>query len=432
LTEHSSLQSALLSLPFELYLDIFLLLRPRDLISIKHSCRRLGYVVSSEEETLFFFFLKRTDRLPGAFDVYRSTILPGILPTLDGLVNLQSRVDVVDRLLRFLITEILNESFRADASEWYKDPTKRACFHDIINDIRPFLLLLGHFFEAFKAYFACLLREKGDVRSYDDIRFLQSWILRHYSPHAAQRLTLIYRDLMRSLGRKLRPPSYANRAERTLRGWTHDPAKPEDCRDIAIFGGLQVRTRYICCTVTQHSMSRSQILTPPPNVGQVDIIGKQTILRIISMTGFNSRMRATDRFLARYLGRSRSVKPDEFSSGITQPLDRDIAELIRPCLTEFRYFLPQDARELAGVMRLDVDESIHYQAGFGCKVFVADYEPEDDPRGRKDKSTGLSLVAHPPRHACDCQDTICECENIDYVVYLRSMTVLHEHSQARS
>lgn len=188
--------------------------------------------------------------MPEAFDIYRSTTLPRTLPTLDSLLDLQLRVNVVDRLLRYLITEILNESFRVDASEWYKDPTKRACFHDIINDITPYLLLLGHFFEAFKAYFASLLHEKGDVRSYNDIRFLQSWILRHYSPHAAQRLTLIYRDLMRSLGRKLRPPSYANRAERTLRGWTHDPAKPEDCRDIAIFGGLQVCARHRCVALS--------------------------------------------------------------------------------------------------------------------------------------------------------------------------------------
>lgn len=206
--------------------------------------------MSSEEETLFFFFLKRTDHLPEAFDVYQSTILPRTLPTLNSFIDLQFRVDVVDRLLRYVVTEILSESFRTDASEWYKDPTKRACFHDVINDIKPYLLLLGHFFEAFKAYFTCLLREKGDVGSDTEIRFLQSWILRHYSPYAAQRLTLIYRDLMRILGRKLRPPSYANRAERTLRGWTHDPAKPEDCRDIAIFGGLQVRARQLCVALS--------------------------------------------------------------------------------------------------------------------------------------------------------------------------------------
>jgi len=179
-------------------------------------------------------------------------------------------------------------------------------------------------------------------------------------------------------------------------------------------------------------MSRFRTLLLPPNVEQADIIGKKTVLRIISMTGFNNRMRATDRFLAKYLGRSRSVKPDEFSNRITQPLDRDIAGLIRPCLMAFRYFLPEDARELAGVTKAGFDESIYYQAGFGCRVFMADYEPEDDAGGQNNESTGLSLVAHPPRHTCDSHDTICECGNTDYVVYLRSMTLLHEHSQGRS
>lgn len=79
-----------------------------------------------------------------------------------------------------------------------------------------------------------------------------------------------------------------------------------------------------------------------------------------------------------------------------------------------------------------MDESIHYQAGFGCKVFVTDYEPEKSVRGLNDEVIGSSLVAHPPRHACDCHDTICECGNTDYVAYLRSVRVLYEHSQGRS
>ena len=237
----------MLHLPLEIYLEIFFLLTPYDLIKTKHSCRTLYRVVSLGEEALFLFFVRKSTSLPKAFDVYRATALPGTLPTLNGLLALQSRVDVAECLVGHLITDILTESFRMDASEWLKDPTKRACYHDVINDIEPYLLLLGHFLEAFREYFAGLLREKAAVRSYADIRFLQSWILRHYSPHAAQRVTLVYRDLMRCLGRKLRPPSYANRAERTIRGWTHDPAKPEDCRDIAIFGGLQVRFFELDC-----------------------------------------------------------------------------------------------------------------------------------------------------------------------------------------
>lgn len=152
------------------------------------------------------------------------------------------------------------------------------------------------------------------------------------------------------------------------------------------------------------------------------------MLHIISMTGYNNRMRATDRFLAKYLGRSRSVKTDEFKSRITQPLERDIAKLIRPCLCEFRYFLPYDARDLAGVKSSNNDEPIHYQAGFGCKVFVADYEPDDDPQEQDSISTGPSLIAEPPRHACTCHDTPCECQDKSYLAYLRSMPLLHEHA----
>ena len=253
LTQKSPARPSLLSLPLELYLEIFSSLAPQDIVEIKRSCRTLYCVVSSEEEALFSFLLKTDPDLAEASTVYRSTALPKTPPTLQSFFLLKRRVDVVDCLLRYVITDILNESFRMDVAEWSKDPTKRACFHDVINDIRPYFLLLGHFLEAFKGYFGCLIRERAATYSGADVRLLQSWILRHYSPHAAQRLTLVYRDLMRSLGRKLRPPSYANRTERTLRGWTHDPAKPEDCRDIAIWGGLQVRISYTISKIFNQS-----------------------------------------------------------------------------------------------------------------------------------------------------------------------------------
>lgn len=373
----------------ELYLEIFFLLTPYEVVKIKYSSRALYHIVSSEEEALFSFFLRRSPHLLEAFKMYRSTVLPKTLPLLNTYFALKLRVDIVDRLLRYVITDILNESFRMDAAEWSRDPLKQACFDDVISDIRPYMLLLGHFLEVFKSYFGRTVQEKVAEHSYAEIRLLQSWILRHYTPYAAQRVTLVYRDLMRSLGRKLRPPSYANRTERTLRGWTHDPAKPEDCRDIAIFGGLQ------------------------------------TVWRIISMTGYNNRMRATDRFLTRYLGRVKSVKPDEFSSQITQPLDRDMARLIRPCLKEFRYFLPHDAKDLAALGAAVFDRRIYMNAGFGCKVFTEDYQPDEDEAEVEEES--VPLIADPPRHGCDC-DAVCGCGNKEYLVLLQKMSVLHEES----
>ena len=135
------------------------------------------------------------------------------------------------------------------------------------------------------------------------------------------------------------------------------------------------------------------------------------------MTGYNNRMRATDRFLAKYLGRVKSGKPDEFYSPITQPLERDVARLIRPSLNEekFRYFLPQDASELAGITAKDIEVPIHYQAGFGCRVFSVDYRPEDED------GVVPPLIANPPRHGCSCEDATCVCGNKNYLVRLQKM-----------
>lgn len=198
-------------------LEILILLAADDLVNLKQVCRSFYNIISAEEANLFSHCIKRSPELLQAYHLYTSVPLPATPPTLNSFYALQARVSIVDRLLRFVITDILSESFRMDASEW--DATKRGCFDDVIKDIRPHLTLVGHFLDAFRDYLGRLIRQRSILQT-DIIASIQSWILRHYSPYAAQRVSLVYRDLMRSLSRKLRPPSFANRTERTLRGWT--------------------------------------------------------------------------------------------------------------------------------------------------------------------------------------------------------------------
>lgn len=115
------------------------------------------------------------------------------------------------------------------------------------------------------------------------------------------------------------------------------------------------------------------------------------------MPGYNNRMKATDRFLDQYLGRSRTSKSGEFMTPIAQPLEREIAKLARPQLKDFIHLLPIVTKEMAAVSEVDEHVTVHYGAGFGCKIFRTDYEPDEED---EEDAAHVSLLADPPRQ-CD-------------------------------
>ncbi|KAL8828004.1 MAG: hypothetical protein Q9191_002841 [Dirinaria sp. TL-2023a] len=304
-----------------------------------------------------------------ALEIYGCTALPRVFPTLKHLVALTHRVNLVDKLARLLIIDILNEAYAQNISLWAKQPARWNTYQDAIQDIKPYFLLLGHFLEAFRANFVYLL--SVGFYQHDIAALLSGWVLRHYTPYASLRVCLAYRDLMSKLARKLRPPSYANSAERGLRGWTRDPAKPEDCQDIAVFGGLEA------------------------------------VYGIMSIAGYRNRMRAMDRFLSEQSGRLGKGKQYTVATPTMPPLTRCLAKTLHAqLLSPFSPLLVHNntrLQDLTPAPSAEGDpsgETIHYDAGFGCHVFAAGYEP--DPSSFTDANAeggeNLSLIANQPLH----------------------------------
>ena len=358
--------SPLLFLPVELLLQVFHLLSPKDIVNVQLSCKTFYQIISVQEEALVSLYLRKHRDIRGAFEVYRCTALPTVLPRLNDLLGMMHRVDIVDNLVRILTTDILNETYRQDKSIWSKEPAKWTTYKDIINDIKPYFVLLGHFFEAFRAQFASLASKKPSLRGHKGLpSSLSSWIMRRYSPYAAIRVCLIYYDLMLKLGRKLRPPSYANAAERGLRGWTRDPAKPQDCHDIAVIGGLE------------------------------------GVYRIMSISGYKKRMRAMDRLLSGRYGQPQEGEHDMITIPTMPPLDRSTAKTLRTLLPPGIPYI--QAHHLVGLNPNEVDlmddNVIFYGAGFGCYVFTDGYDPKTSSKRITEEDDKLYLVANPPRHS---------------------------------
>ena len=342
---------------------------PEEVVNLQLSCKKLHHIVSVQQEALVSIFLKKYGRVRLALEVYSCTALPRVLPRLKDLIALTHRVNLVDKLVRHLLTEILNEAYGQDISLWAQQPARRKTYQDAIQDIEPYFLPLGHFLESFRANFVYLLSGKFDWDSHDALPLLlSSWALRHYTSYASIRVCLAYRDLMNKLARKLRPPSYANAAERGLRGWTRDPAKPEDCRDIAVFGGLHA------------------------------------VYQIMSISGYRHRMRAMDRVLLEQSGRLGKGDLCTMATPTMLPLDRRMSKTLHahlhsrnsPLLAHNNALL----REFAGVGSDEAElfrQPVHYDAGFGCHVFTAGYHPDTSSSADAEADESLPLIANPPR-----------------------------------
>lgn len=371
-SESNLVESPLQSLPVELFLQITHDLCPREIVNLQLSCKTLYHIVSVQEEALVSMSLRNYPNIRLALEVYSCTTLPRVLPRLKDLIALTHRVNVVEKLVRFLITDILNEAYGHDIAVWAQQPTRWNTYQDAIQDVEPYFLLLGHFLEAFRANFVYLMTRGFNWDSRDAIAsLLSSWTLRHYHPYASVRVCLVYRDLMDKLARRLRPPSYANAAERGLRGWTRDPAKPEECRDIAVFGGLE------------------------------------SVYSIMCTPSYRHRMRAMDRCLSEQTGRLGKGKHYTMAAPTMPPLTRNMAKSLHahllsrnsPLLAHNNALL----QNLTGVPSIEADPSddpVHYNAGFGCRVFTAGYDPEANPFAEvegAEGAEGVSLIVNPPR-----------------------------------
>ncbi len=74
---------------------------------------------------------------------------------------------------------------------------------------------------------------------------IEKRIIDRYHPEYLLKLHQMYKLLLAAFVRKLRPPSYAGRLERSLRGWSKTPASQDDIVKVLLLGGLRVVNRII-------------------------------------------------------------------------------------------------------------------------------------------------------------------------------------------
>lgn len=128
-------------------------------------------------------------------------------------------------------------------------------FHPRYQRIRsrcePLILTLYHFFESYRnVLMKPVINETSGSRksgplyspSLDQLaspREIEKKIIDRYDTKQLLQVHQIYKLLLAAFVRKLRPPSYAGRLERSLRGWSKTPASQDDIVKVLLLGGIR-------------------------------------------------------------------------------------------------------------------------------------------------------------------------------------------------
>ncbi|MCJ1226332.1 hypothetical protein MMC12_002982 [Toensbergia leucococca] len=117
----------------------------------------------------------------------------------------------------------------------------------MIRNMRPLLLMIFHFFENYR-----IARTKSNnmdraITSEDELVEVETRIMELYEPNDLYQAHAMYKFLILVITRKLRPPTYAGKMERSLRGWRQKPATSAEMAKLVVLGGLEAVAEVVKC-----------------------------------------------------------------------------------------------------------------------------------------------------------------------------------------
>lgn len=183
--------------------------------------------------------------------LYRSLAAP--MPyTSKQLLGLCHRFHVVDHLADFLVHRMVSELHYVDPIEALNHSGIEAVTTGIVPKIRPYLLMLFHFLEMYRAELAeaaqkCDTLAKNFIRAH---RRVEAHIVRQYNGHAIHSFVTLAHYLMKIMKEYLCPASYVGFLERRLRGWLAEPAPFKYCMRLLVIGGLE--SVYMVISIPKH------------------------------------------------------------------------------------------------------------------------------------------------------------------------------------
>ena len=234
---HSMFRCRLAALPVELQVQILTLLSFHDILSLCRTARFFQHVITLNQSQIV---REQTAKeiAPWMLDLYPPP--PPSRVHLHYLAGLRHRLAICSRLSSRVADYITREIFRRTSAK------SRARFqkqHDgMQRKMVPLLSALFHYFESFRAAYVNEIQRDGPnikVPGNPGGNSFEEVILCGYDGRVLLQAVQMYKLLYTAFGRRLRPPTYAGRLERSLRGWRRPGPSHNDLAKILIIGGIR-------------------------------------------------------------------------------------------------------------------------------------------------------------------------------------------------
>lgn len=226
---------ALYRFPAELQLQIVCDLSYSDLLSLRQASRASYQLVAVNEAHIVRHHMAHVVP-PHMAKLYRASATAD--PSLRFLAGLAKRLDICNSLAGLIAEHMTTFWFRRTTAASKK---KFAPQQEVMRRrMVPPLFTLLHHFEKFRDLYITRLAPMTLPADFDPSSW-EVWerdTLGDYDDQVLEQAHMMYTVLIESLVRQLRPPSYAGRLERSLRGWNRHRPPEHQMVKVILVGGI--------------------------------------------------------------------------------------------------------------------------------------------------------------------------------------------------
>ncbi|KAK4101769.1 hypothetical protein N658DRAFT_54627 [Parathielavia hyrcaniae] len=224
------------ALPNELQVEIIASLPLSDILNLRRASRSLHALVSLNETPITRYHLDH--HVPA----YAKRLYPaprGVPLNLHHLCGLWHRLHVAAKLSHLICEWVSKELFLRNTEEKKREfaPQRERMRRRLI----PRLFTVFHFFETYRALHLKYVAEHGYGlhQTPYTINPIEAEILNMYDDRTLLQVHEIFPLVMASFDRRLRPPTYVGRVERSLRGYLREKPPEEVHVAILCLGGIR-------------------------------------------------------------------------------------------------------------------------------------------------------------------------------------------------
>ncbi|KAF7915584.1 hypothetical protein BELL_0305g00010 [Botrytis elliptica] len=239
--QSASLSDLLLTLPTELQAQIISPLPIHTILDLRQVSRSFHALITINEAPIARYHATHT--LPG----YTTRLFP--LPeaaklNLHYLAGIWHRLHVASKLSTLISLQARKEIFlrTTEAQVLEFQPQYERMRQRLI----PLIFTIFHFFETYRKVYASHLERRGAplTRLPYTLNPFETFAMNMYDDRTLLYVHQVFPLFMSSFSRRLRPPSYVGRVERSIRGYLKDRPPDEVYSAILTIGGLQQAEKF--------------------------------------------------------------------------------------------------------------------------------------------------------------------------------------------